>query len=158
MADGAVGLRLDQGRPAAGPRPLDRLLGHLMDGEHVVAVDGDAGNAVGRRLGGDIGVERRHADRRRRGVEVVLADEDGGRLLHAGEVDRLVEAGVVDRAVAEEGDADAAGLAEQGADADARGVADAGADDAVGAEQADRAVVEMHGAAAAAATSVALAE
>ena len=100
----------------------------------------------------------RHADRRRRGVEVVLADEDGGRLLHAGEVDRFVEAGVVDRAVAEEGDTDAAGLAEDGADADARGVADAGADDAVGAEQADRAVVEMHRAAAAAATAVALAE
>ena len=58
VADGAVGLRLDQGRAVAGPRPFDRLLRHLVDGEHVVAVDGDAGNAVGRRLGGDVGVER----------------------------------------------------------------------------------------------------
>ena len=43
-------------------------------------------------------------------------------------------------------------------DADADGVADAGADDAVGAEQADGAVVEMHRAAAAAADAVGLAE
>ena len=40
-----------------------------------------------------------------------------------------------------------------GAEADADRMADAGADDAVGAEQPDRAVVEMHGAAAPAADS-----
>ena len=42
--------------------------------------------------------------------------------------------------------------------ADADGVADAGSDDTVGAEQPDRAIVEMHGAAAAAANAVGLAE
>ena len=49
-------------------------------------------------------------ERRRRGIEIVLADEDDGRLLHAGEVERFVEAAVVDGAVAEEGDADVVGL------------------------------------------------
>ena len=64
---------------------------------------------------------------------------------------------MVDRAVAEKGDADIVAAAHARADAGADGVADTGRDDAVGAEQADPAVVEMHRAAAAAATAVALA-
>ena len=61
-------------------------------------------------------------------------------------------------AVAEEGDADVVAALRARAHADADRMADAGGDDAVGAEQADRAVVEMHGAAAPAAAAVALAE
>ena len=65
---------------------------------------------------------------------------------------------MVDRAVAEEGDGDVVRAARAGADAGADRMADAGGDDAVGAEQADASVVEMHGAAASAAAAVALAE
>ena len=61
-------------------------------------------------------------------------------------------------AVAEEGDADVVAALGACAHADADRMADAGGDDAVGAEQADRAVIEMHRAAAAAAAAVALAE
>ena len=66
---------------------------------------------------------------------------------------------MVGGAVAEEGDADVvAALRCARAHADADRVPDAGADDAVGAEQPDRAVVEMHRAAAPAADAVGLAE
>ncbi len=158
VADGAVGLGLDQRRALAGAGALDGGARNLEHGEDVVAVDRDAGDAIGGGLAGDLGIEGRLGERRRRGVEIVLADEDDRRLLDAGEVHRLVEAAVVDRAVAEEGDADVVAALGPGADAGAGGVADAGGDDAVGAEQADRAIVEMHGAAAAAAAALDLAE
>ena len=144
--------------PVAAPGAVGGLAHRGPDREDVVAVDGDAGHAVGRGLGGDLGIEGDAAERRGRGVEVVLADEDRRRALHGGEVQRLVEGAVVGGAVAEEGDADIVAAAAPGGEADADGVADAGADDAVGAEQADAAVIEVHGAAAAAADAVGLAE
>ena len=104
VADGAVGLGFDQRRPVAAPRPGARLLHGVPHRDDVVAVDRDAGDAVGRGARGDLRVERHVAQRRRRGVEVVLADEDDRRLAHAGEVQPLVEGRVVGRAVAEEGD------------------------------------------------------
>ena len=158
MADRAIGLGLDQRRALAGTGARGRLGHHLPDGDDVVAVDGDAGNAIGRRAGRDLGVQRRRGERRRRRIEIVLADEDRRRLLDAGEVERFMEAAMVGGAVAEEGDADVVAAPRAGRHAGADGVADAGGDDAVGAEQADRAVIEMHGAAAAAAAAVALAE
>ena len=104
MADGAVGLGLDQRRPFAAPRPLDRLPRRLPHGEDVVAVDRHAGDAVGGGARGDLRVERHGRERRRRGVEVVLADEHGRGAPDACEVERLVEGRVVGGAVAEEGD------------------------------------------------------
>ena len=158
MADGAIGLGLDERRAGAGAGATDSLLHHLPDGDDVIAVDGNARNAIGGGLGGDLGVQRRRGERRRGGVEIVLADEDRRRLLDAGKVQRLVEAAMVDGAIAEKGDADAIRAVHAGADAGADRMADAGGDDAVGAEEADRAVVEMHRAAASAAAAVALAE
>ena len=158
VADGAVGLGLDQRRPLAGAGALGRLLHRQPDREDVVAVDRDARHAVGCALVAISGLSVIDLQRRRGRVEVVLADEHRRRLLHRGEVQPLVEAAVVGGAVAEEGDADVVGPALPGAHADADGMADAGSDDAVGAEQPDRAVVEMHGAAAAAADAVRLAE
>ncbi len=81
-----------------------------------------------------------------------------GARLNAGEIDRFVETAVVHGAIAEEGDADVIATTHARADPGADRVADAGGNDAIGAEQADRAVVEMHGAAATAATTVPLAE
>ena len=48
MRPGAVGLALEQRRPAAGPGAPDRLAGRFGDRAHVVAVDLDARDAVGR--------------------------------------------------------------------------------------------------------------
>ena len=103
MTDGAIGLRLDQRRPVAGTGALDRRPGGRVDRHHVVAVDRHAGDAIGCGAGGDFGVERRRAERGRGGVKVVLADEHGRCPHDPGEVERLVEAGVIGGAVAEEG-------------------------------------------------------
>ena len=158
MADGAVGLGLDQRRALAGAGALGRLLHGQPDGENVVAVDRDARHAIGGGLGGNLRIERDGFERCRRGVKVVLADEDRRRALHGGEIERLVETAVVGGTVTEEGNADIVAPLLASADADADGVANAGRDDAVGAEQTDGAIVEMHGAAAAAANAVGLAE
>ncbi len=158
VADGAIGLGLDQRRTLAGAGALGRLLHRQPDGEHVIAVDGDAGHAVGGGLGGDLGVKRDRLQRRGGGVEIVLADEHRRRPLHSGEVERFVEAAMVGGAVAEEGNADVVPPLLTCTHADANRMADAGSNDAVGAEQADRAVVEMHGAATAAANAVNFAE
>ena len=88
------------------------------------------------------------------GVEIVLADEDRWRLLDAGEVQHFVEGAVVRGAIAEKGHADIVAAKLAGAKADARGMSDARADDAIGPEQTDRTVIEMHRAAAAAADAV----
>jgi hypothetical protein len=157
VAHGAVGLGLDQGRPVAAPRAIGGGLHRLPHRKHIVAVDRDAGNAVGGGARRDLGVEGHRGKGSRRGVEVVLAHQHRGRALHAGEVDRLVERRMVDGAVAEERDRHAVGAAIPGADRCAHRGRDAGADQAVGAEQAGRAVVEMHRAAAPAAAAVALA-
>ena len=61
MADGAVGLGLDQRRAVAAPGAMHRVAHRLVHGQHVVAVDGDAGNAVGGGAGRDLGVERRRS-------------------------------------------------------------------------------------------------
>ena len=153
MAHGPIGLRLDQRRSVTPPGPFDGDAHRLVNGEHVIAVDGNAGNAERRGLGCDLGVERDLRKRRRRRIEIVLADEHRRRFLHGGEIDRFVEATMIDRAVAEEGDADAVGLPDAGADADAGGVRDPRRDDTVGAEEADGAVVEVHRTAASTAAS-----
>ena len=158
MADDAVGLRLDQRRPLPAARPLKRARHRRADGNHVIAVDRNAWNSVGLSAAGDVGVQRRIGERRRSGVEVVLADEDGCGAIDRGKIDRLVKAAVIDRAITEEGYPDIVGALHLLAHPDARGMADAGRDNPVGAEQADRAVVEMHRPTAPAAAAVGLAE
>src|SRR5829696_587626 len=85
----AVGLGLDQGRPVTPACPLHRLLGDLVDSEHVVSVHlvarksvafGPPGYGAGdlQRLGN------------RDGVDVVLDEEDHGQVVDAGEVHGLV--------------------------------------------------------------------
>ena len=87
----------------ARPRPVHRLLRRLPDRQHIVAVHRHPGDAVGRRLARDVGVEGRDLQRRRRGVEVVFAHEHDRGVLDAGEIHRLVERAQVGAAVAEEG-------------------------------------------------------
>ncbi len=53
VANLAVGQGLDQRRPPAGPRPLDRLARGGVNGEDVIAVNDHAGHRVGRGTVGD---------------------------------------------------------------------------------------------------------
>ena len=73
----AVGLRFDEGGSLAGPRPIDGLAGRLGHELDLVAVDRDAGDAVGdrapeRQVEHGRGPRQRGAHR----VEVVLGDVD----------------------------------------------------------------------------------
>ena len=53
MAFGAVGEMLDQRRAAVAARPVGRPLGRGIDGQRVVAVDAQAGDAIADRAGGE---------------------------------------------------------------------------------------------------------
>ena len=103
--------RLDQRRALAGDRALPRLAGGVEHRLGVVAVDGHAGEPVGRgtldRIDRELLVQRRRV-----GVLVVLEHEHDRQLLHAGPVHRLVEVTAGGRAVTEPGQR-AAGLAAQ---------------------------------------------
>ena len=103
---------LDQRRPAALARLLDRALRLAVDGEHVGAVDDDTLEAVG---GGAIGhVLGRVLEMRRRRVRplVVVADEDHREPAGAGERHRLVRVAARGGALAEPADRDALLLAD----------------------------------------------
>ena len=158
MADDPVGLGLDQRRAFAGAGAFGCLLHGKPDGERIVAVDGDPDHAVAGGTLGDFWVERDGLERSRGRIEVVFADKDGRRALDGREIQRFVKGAVVRRAVAEEGDADIVGAFLTRAHADTDGMADAGADDAVGPEEADGPVIEVHGAAAPAADAIGPAE
>ena len=147
MADGAVGLGLDQRRPFAAAAALHGLLHRGPHRHHVIAVHRHPCDAIGGSAGRDFGVVGDGVERRRRRVEVVFADEHHGRLQEPRDVQRLMETAMARRAIAEEGDADIPGAAVLGADRHPQRMRRPRGDHAVGAEQADRAVIEMHRAA-----------
>ena len=103
---------LEQRRPAAGARLLDRALRLAVDGEDVGAVDDDSLEAV--RLGAVGDVLGRELEMRRRRVRplVVVADEDDRKLARAGERHRLVRVAARRGALAEPADRDARLLAD----------------------------------------------
>ena len=117
VSNGPVGLRFDKRGTLAGPGAIDRIPHHVPDCDDVVSVDRYPGKAIGGGLAGDIGVERRHAERGGRGVEIVLADENDGRPLHRGEIHALMETAMIDRAVTEECHGDAVRALRASADA-----------------------------------------
>ena len=157
MADGAVGLGLDECRTLAAARPLGRLFHHRPDGDHVVAIDRHAGNAIGRRTTGDLWIQGDGAERGCGGIQVVFAHQDHRGALDPGEVQRLVEGTMAGGAVAEERHGHAIGAHVPCRDGRTHGLRRARRHNAIGAEQADRALVQMHGAAAAAAAAAGLA-
>ena len=75
------------------------------------------------------------------------------RFLHAGEIDRFVKRAVIDRSVAEEADGHLVDAAGARAEPQADRAGDAAADETVGAEQAVLLGIDVHAAAAAAATA-----
>ena len=155
---GAVGAALEQGRSASRPGARDRLRGRLVDRDHIVAVDRDPGDAVGPRALGHVGVAGGVVERHLGGVHVVLADVDHRQIPDRGHVDPLVEGAVVDRAIAEEADADPVAFQQLEAVAGAGRLQDVRSDDAGGAHQADFGREEVHAAAAAARDAGRLAE
>src|SRR5207248_2824894 len=75
---------------------------------------------------------------------VVFADEDGGELPEAGDVEGFVEGALIDGTVSEEGEADAAGLFVPAGEGCAGAEGDLSADDSVAAEVADVGLKIMH--------------
>src|SRR2546423_1297120 len=146
MALVAVGAALEEVRSLAAPRPRDRALGRLVDGEHVLAVDllrrdPERLRPRGDRAGGDVLVARVLV------VEVVLADVDHGQLPERGHVHHLVEEPLAERALAEETDRDAVGAERLRREARARGDPRRAADDRIRSEVAVRVVGDVHRAA-----------
>src|SRR6516164_4676457 len=147
VAEVAGELHLDERRAAAAAGAGDRLAGRLVHGEEVEAVDDHARHAEPGRAVGDVVAGHRPGTGRGLGVTVVLGDEDGRQVPHAGQVHGLQRGALVAAAVAEERDADPAGALELGRQ---RGPADQrrpAADDAVGAEHALGQVGDVHRAA-----------
>ncbi len=139
--------RLDQRRAVAGAGAGHGLAHGGMHLQHVVAVDAHAGNVVGRGPVGDLlhrrglpvgGVER---------VLVVLAEEDHRQLPHRGDVEGLVEEPLVLGTVPEERDHHPVGLPQALRQRGAGAQGQRGADDAVGAQDAQGQVGDVHGAA-----------
>ncbi len=111
-----VGEGLDERRALAGAGGVERGLGHGVHGEHVVAVDPDAGEAeaAGALVERDAGLL---LDGLGDGPLVVLAEEHDRAVVDAGEDERLVDVALAGRAVAEVGDDGGVAVGVAGADA-----------------------------------------
>ena len=140
----------DQRRAFAGARTCGRLGHRLADGAEIAAIDRDAGESVDRRPILERPGREHRLGRRVLGVPVVLADEHDRQAEDRGEAHRFVHRTLVEGAVAERGQCDAAGAVvagrQRGPGADRR----AGPDDAVLAQEPVVGIGEEPGAAPAA--------
>src|SRR6266508_268043 len=132
VAEVAPGLRLDQARAFAAAGPGHRLPRRFVHGDHVVAVDRDAGDVVGGGAVGDVARRAVVADRGGLGEAVVLGDEDHRQLPDRGQVHALVGGALLGRAVAEEARAHRAGALPLGGEPGPARQRRAAPDDAVG--------------------------
>ncbi len=110
MRPGAVGAALDQCGPVAASGTVNGLVGCLVNGQDVVAVDVDSGHSIAGAAAGHAGVAGRVGKGHFGRELVVLAHEQHRQLPDAGHVEPFVEGAVVDGAVAEEGDGHLIGL------------------------------------------------
>ena len=129
----AIGDALQERRALAAARALDVVRGRLVDGAHVLAVDGMRRDAKRLRAGGNV-AGRGFLEVRVLVIAVVLAHEDDGKLPQLGEVHLLVEDALTERALAEEAHGDAPVLQILRRVGRARGDAGAAAHDGVGAQ------------------------
>jgi hypothetical protein len=104
-----VGHCLDEGRPKTRSRAAHRVRHDLKDGEHIVAVDPNAGHAISPPLESQARTRglARHGDADR--PVVVLTDENARRFEDGREVHGRVEVALARGAVAHEADRDALG-------------------------------------------------
>ena len=154
MTAQAIGLHFHKDGTLALPdvrNDLSELRVHLLD---VVAVQGVAGNAVGRAPLADVGhvdgVLHVHGD----GVLVIFAHKDHRQLQNGGHVQGLMEGALVGGAVAEEADHHVGPLLILQGERRAHGDGDASADDPIGAQHTDGEVGDVHGTALALAVAV----
>ena len=54
MADSTIGFCFDQRRACSAASPLHRVACRLVDCDHIIAIDGNSGNAVCRGAGRDV--------------------------------------------------------------------------------------------------------
>src|SRR6266540_5624492 len=158
VAPEAVGARLDQRRRLLPARALHGPTDAVADGQHVHAVHGLAGDAVGLGEAPDLGLGQRAVDGGAHGIAVVLAEIDYRQLPQRRQVQGLVELPLGHRAVAEVADdhlVAALVLDGEGRPGRQRQVR---AHDGVAAEEVHALVEEMHRAALALAEPVAPAE
>ena len=147
---GAIGEALNQGRAAAATGPFDGLGRGVVHGQHVVAINRNAGQTVAFGPRGDGRIAGRISEGNFGGKLIVFADEQHRQLPDRGHVQPLVKGAVVHRPVAEKRDRDVVGLVQPKAIARAGGLQDAGANDAAGAHHSHLGREQMHAAAAAA--------
>ena len=126
------------------PGSLNRLGRGGGHRDHVVAVDGRPGHAVGGGPHGQVLHRRGPAAVGELGVLVVLAHVHHAQPVHRSEVEGLVECPLVDPAVAEEAHRHAIGAAVTGRQRGTRGYPEPTADDAVGAQHPQREVGHVH--------------
>ena len=153
MPHRAVGAGFNQRGSIALPGPCGRLLHNPVDGQHVVAVHGFPGDAVGGRAAGDAGVAGGRGQWRAGGIEIVFADEHHRRRQGSRQVEGLVKGAVADGSVPEEGHRNAAAAAHFFRQRRAHRGRNAGPDQPVGPQQAGLGVIQVHAAATAAVAS-----
>jgi hypothetical protein len=145
----AVGLELEERRPAAAPRTLHRFASQLVNRFDDVAIDEFVpGQAVGPTAPRDTRVAGRVGKRHLGGELVVLADEQHRQLPDRGQVQALVEGAVVHGPVPEERHGHPVRLQQLETVARAGRLEDARADNPAGAHQADFGGEQVHAAAA----------
>src|SRR4029450_11371409 len=105
----SVGLALDESRTFSAPGASQSSLSRLIDGKHVISVDGHTVETVA--VSSIRDVVNRHAlfDRNRVRVLVVFADKNDREAVHACKVQGLVKVAGIARAFAEIGDDDVVG-------------------------------------------------
>ena len=144
MAAEAVGLHVQEGRPASLARPDNRLHGLPVGRRGVVSVHRDAGDPVRGGPHGEI-VHRCGAEPGRElGVLVVFAHEHHPQAVGGGEVERLVEGPLVDAPVPEEAHRHLAGAPVAGGEGRPGGDTQPAGHDPVGPQHPDREVGHMH--------------
>ena len=84
-----IRLSLYQHRTAALTHALEAFVGYTVDGHHIVAVDGDAGQAVPLRFQGEV---HPSVARLRAGPGIVLDHKDDGQAAPGGEFERFTPA------------------------------------------------------------------
>ena len=148
MGPGAIGSAFEQGRPSSAAGAAHGFARGLVNGQHVVAVEVDAGDSVARATISHAGVAGSVCEGHLGRILVVFADEENGQLPDSRHVEPFVKSSVVDGSVAEKCDGHVIALQQRETISGARCLEDAGPDDSAGAHHADIGGEEMHAAAA----------
>ena len=147
MPSPAIGLAFQQGGTLSLSGSCHRLGSSFVDRHNVIAIHGNAGNAVScpaiRHILDGLMARLAHGN----AIIVVLTNENDGELPDRGHIQRLVEGALIGRSVAEEADANLIGSPVAGGKACAYRDVVTGTHDTVGTQNALVGVGDVHGAA-----------